>query len=220
MIKAIIFDFDGLILDTETYEIQSYQQVYEEHQIPFPHQRWLENIGTQGTFNPFDELLHAKKDLVLEKLDLERNAKYEQLTIDIQPREGVLEYLIRGKELGLKLAIASSSSKKWVTTYLERLGILPYFDCIHTSDDVKKVKPDPELYIKTINYFKLQPEEAIVFEDSANGSLAAIRAGIPCVIVPNETTSTLIFDEKVALRLKSKKEKTLDEVISYISQLK
>lgn len=220
MIKAIIFDFDGLIVDTETYEIQSYQQIYEEHQMPFPLQRWLENIGTQGTFNPFEELLHAKKDLIIEKLDLERNAKYEQLTKNIQPREGVLEYLIRGKELGLKIAIASSSSRKWVTSYLERLGIFPYFDCIYTSDDVKKVKPDPELYIKTIDYFRLQPEEAIVFEDSANGSLAAIRAGIPCVIVPNEATSSLIFHEKVALRMMSKKEKTLDEVITFISQLR
>ena len=220
MIKAIIFDFDGLIVDTETYEILSYQQIYEDHQIPFPHQRWLENIGTQGTFNPFDELLRAKNELVLEKLNLERNAKYELLTKNIQPREGVLDYLIRGKELGLKIAIASSSSKKWVTTYLEKLGLLPYFDCIHTSDDVEKVKPDPELYIKTIEYFNLQPKEAIVFEDSANGSLAAIRAEIPCVIVPNETTSTLTFHEKVALRMNSKKERTLDEVITYISQLK
>jgi len=220
VIKAIIFDFDGLIVDTETYEIQSYQQIYEEHHMPFPHKRWLENIGTHGTFNPFEELINAKKELILEQLVLERNTKYEQLTKDIQPRDGVLDYLNRGKELGLKIAIASSSSKKWVTTYLERLGILTYFDCIYSSDDVANVKPDPELYIKTINHFNLQPEEAIVFEDSANGSLAAIRAGIPCVIVPNKTTSTLIFHEKVALRMSSKTEKSLDEVINYVSQLK
>ena len=216
--KAIIFDFDGLIFDTETYELKSFEQLYEKYGVEFPKDEWLRIVGTISTYDPYETLTGAHPQLMKNDLMAEYAALFEKIVEGETVREGVKEYIERGKQLGLKLAIASSSSRKWIEKYLAVIGLdVALFDVICTSDDVKNVKPDPELYEKVLSHFDIEPGEAIVFEDSANGSLAAIRANIPCVIVPNEVTKGLVFDERVALRLNSKKDMELDRVIEFIS---
>lgn len=216
--KAIIFDFDGLIFDTETCELKSFEQLYEKYGVPFPREEWLKIIGTLSSYDPYETLTTAHSQLKKNDLIAEREALFEKIVEGETVREGVKEYIESAKELGLKVAIASSSSRKWIEKYLGVIGLdTSLFDVICTSDDVKNVKPDPELYEKVLSHFSIEPDEAIVFEDSANGSLAAIRANIPCVIVPNEVTKGLVFDERVALRLNSKKDMGLDGVIEFIS---
>lgn len=220
MIKAIIFDFDGLIFDTETCELKSFEELYAKNGVTFPKEEWLKMIGTISTYDPYASLMAAVPHLNMNDLIDERESFFEKIVEGESVREGVQEYIERGKELGLKVAIASSSSRRWIEKYLGVIGLdMSLFDIICTSDDVKNVKPDPELYEKVLSHFDIKPDEAIVFEDSANGSLAAIRANIPCVIVPNEVTKGLIFDERVVLRLNSKKDMELDRVIEYISSL-
>ncbi|MGM9930220.1 HAD family hydrolase [Pradoshia sp.] len=221
MIKAIIFDFDGLIFDTETCELKSFEELYAKYGVTFPKEEWLKIIGTISTYDPYASLMAAVPHLNMNDLMAERESFFEKIVEGESVREGVKEYIERGKELGLKVAIASSSSRRWIEKYLGVIGLdISLFDVICTSDDVKNVKPDPELYEKVLSHFGIKPDEAIVFEDSANGSLAAIRANIPCVIVPNEVTKGLIFDERVVLRLNSKKDMELDRVIEFISSLK
>ena len=116
------------------------------------------------------------------------------------------------KSMGLKIGLATSSNREWVTLFLKELNLLEYFDVIQTRDDVEKVKPDPALYRNVINYFGIDPSEAIAFEDSANGAKAAVAAGLKCVIVPNKITENLTFDH-YDRRLTSMKEKELSEVI-------
>ena len=216
--KAIIFDFDGLIFDTETCELNSFEQLYEKYGVAFPKEEWVKIIGTITAYDPYATLTDAHPQLKKNDLMAERDTLFEKIVEGETVREGVKEYIERAKELGLKIAIASSSSRKWIEKYLAVIGLdVALFDVICTSDDVKNVKPDPELYEKVLSHFCIEPAEAIVFEDSANGSLAAIRANIPCVIVPNEVTKGLVFDERVALRLNSKKDMELDRVIEFIS---
>ncbi|MFK4997150.1 HAD-IA family hydrolase [Bacillus sp. N9] len=99
----------------------------------------------------------------------------------------------------MKLAVASSSKYDWVGGFLELHGLSEYFPIIFTADDVEEVKPNPALYLKALAALGVQPDEAIAIEDSANGSLAAIRAGIHCVIIPTELTKSLQFHEKAHL---------------------
>ncbi len=197
MIRALIFDFDGLILETEGPSYQSWITVYRSFGLSLPFSTWSSIIGTtQGPFDPLTEL----KRQVMDKVDwtaveLQRQAS-EQALIDVQPvMPGVEQYLQDAQQLGLKIGLASSSSRKWVLGNLDRLGLVSYFDCIRASDDVRWVKPDPELYCSVLSGLGVQASEAIALEDSPNGIQAAKNARVYCVAVPNMLTSQLSLSQ-------------------------
>ena len=104
---------------------------------------------------------------------------------------GVVEHLEAAKSIGLKLGVASSSTRDWVTGHLARLGILGRFDCVRCRDDVANAKPDPDLYIAVLECLGVLASEAIAVEDSPNGVMAAKRAGLRCVAIPNSITARL-----------------------------
>jgi beta-phosphoglucomutase-like phosphatase (HAD superfamily) len=119
--------------------------------------------------------------------------------------------------LGLKLAIASSSTRAWVAGHLERFGLLDAFECIKTSDDVRLSKPDPELYLAALACLGLAPRQAVAFEDSPNGLLAAKRAGLVCVVVPTALTSQLSLD-LADLQVESLADMPLKDLLDLISK--
>ncbi|MGP4040955.1 HAD family hydrolase [Gracilibacillus sp. D59] len=217
MIKVIIFDFDGLVFDTETFELEAFQKLYGKYKLDFPIDEWLNAIGSSLMFDPYEPLVMKFPAISKDNFRTERRKLYQEFLEGESPREGVVDYLRTAKQRGIKIALASSSTRSWINYYLNKLGIISYFDFICTSDDVENVKPEPDLYKKVLSNFEINPREAVVFEDSPNGSLASIRADIPCVIVPNKTTKSLLFDERVALRLNSMKDKKLDEVLEFIT---
>ena len=214
MIKALVFDFDGLIVDTEVPIFRAWQRIYREHGQELPLERWLTIIGTStGDFDPVREL----GDRVGEKLDekeldaLER-LYYLEATALQQLLPGVADYLAGARKLGLKTAVASSSSRKWVMEHLERFGIARGFDAIICREDVKRTKPDPELYRTALQRLEVKPSEAIAFEDSSNGIHAAKAAGLFCVVVPNLMTVDLDLSE-ADLRLLTLEAMPLSEVL-------
>ncbi|MCH1627637.1 HAD family hydrolase [Ferdinandcohnia quinoae] len=196
MINAVIFDFDGLIFDTESHEYNVLNEIFQEHGSELPLPVWGKVIGTQAGFKPLlylEEQLGEKLDQdMLEKL---LNERFQERLKNEGPLPGVVEYLKAAKESGLKIGLASSSTYEWVSSHLKNLCLFDYFECIRTSDDVEEVKPNPSLYLKAASCLGVEPEECLVFEDSANGALAAKRAGMYCVIVPNEVTKDLNFCE-------------------------
>ncbi len=117
----------------------------------------------------------------------------------------------------MKVGLASSSNYEWVSTHLSRLNLLDRFECIRTSDHVEFVKPDPALYIEAAKCLGVKPEECIAFEDSANGALAAKRAGMKCVTVPNSVTKELEFCE-VDHRVESMAEMELKELLMFLNK--
>lgn len=196
MIRAVVFDFDGLILDTETNEYKAYADVYRHFGAELPLDVWAKVIGTDMTtvFDPYDYLESCiGKPFDREQFRTMRRKLFVERMEQEQMRPGVVSVLEQAKRLGLAIGLASSSSKDWVVGYLSKFGILDYFACIRTKDNVVHVKPDPELYRQAVEHLGVKPEEAIAFEDSANGALAAHRAGLHCVIVPNPVTESLTF---------------------------
>lgn len=220
MIKGIIFDFDGLILDTETHHFRILQDMFAEYSSELPIERWQQEIGTQTGFSPFhylEELI--EQEIEHKQLQQQVKEKFHAKLAEEKARDGVEDYLKAAKDLGLKIGLASSSDYEWVSKYLKNLGLFGYFECIKTSDDVEKVKPDPALYVKAAHCLGLRPEECVAFEDSANGALAAKKAGMGCVIVPNEVTQTMDFCE-VEHRLASMADMPLNELIDHLNSLK
>ena len=220
MIKALLFDFDGLILDTETPEFYVWQSIYREHGFELPHDEWGKIIGGYG-LSDFDAAEHLSL-LALGRLDsvsLRDRHRQESAALTLaQPiLPGVLNYIHDAKRLGIKLAIASSSAHSWVDTHAERLGILHYFDAVICSDDVGvgRTKPNPDLFLLALKQLQVQKEAAIVFEDSPNGVKAANRAGIFVVAVPNPVTSTFAM-EGANLKLSTLSELSLSELLNQV----
>ena len=219
-IKALIFDFDGLILDTETPEYQVWQAIYRENGYELPHHEWEKIIGGAGLSN-FDAAEHLSllSQGQLDSVSL-RDRFHSESHVLIHSQSilpGVLDYIHEAKGSGLKLAIASSSAHSWVDTHAQRLGIFHHFDAIVCSEDVApgRTKPNPDLFLLALDRLKVRKEEAIVFEDSPNGVRAANRAGIFVVAVPNPLTSTLLI-EGADLKLASLNDLSLFRLLAKI----
>lgn len=195
-IRGLLFDFDGLIVDTETSALASWQEVYREHGHELPLERWVTIIGTLGGFDPLVHLEELAGPLDRDTV-LARQDERELALADIEElRPGVLEYLERARELRLATAIVSSSSRAWIDRHLARLERAEHFDAILTADrDPQRAKPRPTLYLEALDRLQLRADEAIAFEDSPNGVRAAKAAGIFCVAVPNGVTASLGLDE-------------------------
>jgi beta-phosphoglucomutase-like phosphatase (HAD superfamily) len=218
MIRALIFDFDGLILETEGPSYQSWVEVYQSFGQVLPFSTWSTTIGTtQADFNPRLEL----ERLVTHPIDWDlvealRQAKENALIVAQSILPGVAGYLKDAYQLGLKIGLASSSSRRWVSGHLTRLGILDRFDCICAAEDVVRVKPDPELYLAVLRRLGLGAGEAVALEDSPLGIRSAKAAGIFCVAVPNPLTRNLPLDE-ADLRLGSLAELPLPQLLEVIA---
>jgi HAD superfamily hydrolase (TIGR01509 family) len=192
LIRAIVFDFDGLILDTEEPVYRSWVEVYREHGEELPFDRWVEIVGsTTIGFHPQHHLEERLgRSLTQEVLD-RRIGRRTELILAQSLLPGVVQHIESAKAMGLKLGVASSSTRDWVRGHLDRLGILDSFDCIRCRDDVANAKPAPDLYLAVIDCLGVLASEAIAFEDSPNGVLAAKRAGLLCVAIPNSITAHL-----------------------------
>jgi HAD superfamily hydrolase (TIGR01509 family) len=197
-IRAFLFDFDGLILDTELASRAGWELLYREHGHELPADLWATLVGT--THAPWDPRVHLE-ELVGEPLDWdalhERRYAHEIALIEAEElRPGIAEYLAAARQHGLKRAIVSSSSRSWVDMHLERLEEAVGWDAICTADgDPARAKPAPTLYLEALTLLGVEANQAVAFEDSPNGVLAAKAAGIFCVAIPNEVTRELGLEE-------------------------
>lgn len=191
-LQAVIFDFDGTILDTETTEFRRWEALYRQHDRELALQDWQRGIGTWGAFDPWaglPEHVQADRQNVHATLHASILEAIEQQ--DLRP--GVLDVFGQIKAAGLRLALASSSDRAWITRWLTQHGLLDVFETLATRDDVARVKPDPELYLLAARNLNLKSEQCLAVEDSLNGATAAVAAGMQVVVVPNEITESQPF---------------------------
>ena len=216
VIRALLFDFDGLIVDTETPSYASWQEVYRQHGHELPLDRWATIIGTIGGFEPLDYLEELHGPIDREAVQTRRREHELELLEIEELRPGILDYLEEAERRGLKTAIVSSSSRQWVDRHLARLERAEHFDEIVTADrDPERSKPRPTLYLEALDRLGVTAGEAIAFEDSPNGVWAAKAAGIFTVAVPNGVTVALGLDE-ADLLLESLAELSLRELLESV----
>ncbi len=210
--KALIFDFDGTILDTETPEFVAWTALYQRFGQVLDAQDWGKGIGTWGGFDPWQDLeSKIGQALPRETLQPEHRTEVLRLIKASSLLPGTKNLMLEAKATGLKLAIASSSDYDWVSGWTVQHGIFEFFDAFATRYEVEHVKPDPALFLLALHKLELQPHEAIVLEDSPNGAKAALAAGIPCVVIPNAVTKTLEFPNGV-VRLETLENVTLEDL--------
>ena len=193
MIDTLIFDFDGVIIDTETPDFDTWQEVFRGYGAEMERAWWTRFIGGSSQSMDICGLLEELTGREFDRASLmrERRRRYLEAVESNPLLPGVVEYIREAERLGLKLAVASSSSHAWVDGHLERRELRQYFHSVKCSDDVARVKPDPELYLLTASTLGTVPGNTVVLEDSANGVTAAKDAGAFCVAVPNPMTKDL-----------------------------
>jgi HAD superfamily hydrolase (TIGR01509 family) len=221
MIKAVVFDFDGLIFDTETFIFQSMREVFLKHNLNLTLDDWcnkcIKNPDEYDAYTFFQECLG--KSISREEIGKLHEREYIKVVNGKSARPGVEEYLIRCRELGIKIGLATNNHRKWIDMHLEKLNLTSYFDYICTREDVERKKPFPDAYLKVLEEFKVKSSNSIAFEDSPDGALAAKRANMYCVVVPNEVTKGLEFsNEDIDLFIESMLDTELDKIIENIQK--
>ncbi|MEO0416318.1 MAG: HAD family hydrolase [Verrucomicrobiota bacterium] len=194
---GLIFDFDGLLVDTEVSIYRAWQANYAAYDQELPLEIYTGCVGSDFSgFDPkayLDSLLPEGETADWEHWDVERERINQESVNQLGPMPGVVALLEKAKALGIPCAVASSSPDWWVKPHLERMGLEGYFQAIRTRDDVEKIKPAPDLFLSAAEALGASPAECLVFEDSVNGLKAAQAAGIPCIAVPNLITRELDF---------------------------
>lgn len=214
MLTTVIFDFDGLIIDTETAWYHSYKDIlWKQYQLDLPLEVFAKCVGsddaalfryveTHLSNAPYvDELKKEASNLHQEKMELE------------QERSGVRSLLEEARAAGMNIALASSSTRPWVSHFLHQLSLLPYFDILVTKEDVKTVKPAPDLFLRVLDNLDVTAAESLVFEDSLNGLEAAKKANLKTVIIPNPVTEHMPFKDYF-MKVSSMEHVRLQELIT------
>ena len=214
MIRALVFDFDGLILDTETALIEAYGDVYAARGLPFDRALFVRSVGhADYAFDPWKPFGPAADRIALEA----ERRRFNQARNEASPvLPGIVPLLDAGRARGLHIALASNSSHAHVEGYLAHLGLLDRFGFIACREDVPSPKPEPDLYRLVLNRLGLRGSEAVAFEDSHTGSLAADRAGLHVVAVPNVSTRHHEFGH-VDLRVESLADWTLESLLGKLA---
>jgi HAD superfamily hydrolase (TIGR01509 family) len=196
IIKGIIFDFDGLILDTESSLVEAWQEIYNEYDLTVPLTQWAKMLGQSADPPQAYEYLEAHIGAEVDRAGLKQRRIALELEIlrDEDTLPGVRKLIEESKGKGLLLAVASSSEHAWVDDHLKRLGLMQSFDAIVCADDVRLTKPAPDLYLHAVQDLGISPSETIALEDSEHGVNAAREAGLFCIAVPNAITKTASFD--------------------------
>jgi HAD superfamily hydrolase (TIGR01509 family) len=217
ILEALVFDFDGLIVDTENPGFISWEELYQEFGATLSIDDWRHATGYVGGFDPgihLEQLLGRRLDW--SHLMPKREARNWELTLQAKVLPGIEQLLLSAKERRLRVGVASNSESGWVEGGLQRLGLRGYVDTVVTRDMVMNPKPAPDIYLKTVQTLQVEPGHAVALEDSEPGCRAAKRAGLKAVAIPNRFSERqdLSFADLI---VKSATELNIDRLTTLVS---
>lgn len=196
-IRAVLFDFDGIVVDTEWAIYQAWLRTFQAHNHDLPLELYTRCIGSDfDTWSPkthLEDLTGNSFDW--HDLDTRRQKEIVSELEGSQAMPGVIELLDALEEKTIPAAVVSSSSHHWVDGWLERIGLAERFQTVVCRGDAPRIKPAPDLYLEAAKRMELEPAMCLVIEDSMNGVKSAKAAGMPVWAVPNRVTSCLDFSE-------------------------
>ena len=194
MLKTIIMDFDGLIVDTENVWYHIFKEWFQKYKgYDLSVMEFLKCVGSNSE-DLFRELDGKGIHVDREQFSHDTTESFIEASSILPAKEGVETFLRQSKENGLFVALATSSGKKKPTVHLNRLGLMKYFDFLVTAEDVEHIKPAPDLFLAAAEKTEAAPQECLVVEDSLNGLKAGLKEKMRVLVVPNEVTRHCAFE--------------------------
>jgi HAD superfamily hydrolase (TIGR01509 family) len=193
--EALVFDLDGVIVDTELTLYEVWNEVFADYGCAFTRDEWQALVGTSDGPSPYDWLASRSTRALpsTERLKAEIVERELARVLELRPKPGVLEWIGSAGDAGLALAVASSASRAWVEARLDQVGLLHEFAAVVAPDGTFRSKPAPDLYLEACRLIEVAPSRAVAVEDSLHGVVAATTAGLSCVAVPHALTADLDF---------------------------
>lgn len=195
--KALIFDFDGVMVDTEQSIFDAYRDIFADHGADLALRTWETIIGSTGhrdlVFNNLE--LQIGRAVDREALRLQAQRLHHDISGSLPAVAGVREQIAQARGAGLALGVSSSSTREWVAGHLTRLDLIHHFGAMCTREDVTRTKPDPALYALAVQRLGVRPQDAVALEDSPNGIASAKAAGLFCVAIPNPLTKDMSLEQ-------------------------
>jgi HAD superfamily hydrolase (TIGR01509 family) len=198
MIKAVIFDMDGVISDTQKLHASVDEKLLRKHGINISASEITEKFSGMPTIEIFKKLFNEKKISV--NIDFIMEEKWKRMMAyaknDVSPISGSIELINKLKRQNFKLGIASSSPKNYVNVVLSKLKLKEKFDAVTTQEEVEHGKPKPDIHLLTAEKLDTLPKECVVIEDGISGMIAAKRAGMKSIAFIDKTRRKLGFDSR------------------------
>lgn len=190
LFDAVVFDFDGVIVDTERIILEVWTEAFARYGGSFTSQEWAAGVGTDHGFDPLSRLAERSRNPLPPRSELRSQIEQLEQTLlhGLSPLPGIREWIEGAERLGLDIAVASSSPSLWVTGRLADVGLDSHFVVVSCRNEELAAKPAPDLYLDACRRLHVEPTRAIAVEDSSNGLAAAHAAGLTCVAVPNSVT--------------------------------
>lgn len=192
IIEAVVFDLDGLLVDSEPIQIEAWRQFLAGHERTLDDGLLGEMFGLP--VRDSSRLVAQRLNLALEPSDIMAGRDevfFELLHGNVRPMPGAIELIHQLHELGVKLGLATSGHRRYVSIVLAELGLDQAFDAEVTSDDIEHGKPAPDIYLEAAKQLDVDPARCVALEDAPLGIASAIAAGMYCLAVPNEQTESL-----------------------------
>lgn len=195
MFKAVLFDFDGVLVDTEWAIYQAWLRTFQAHDHDLPLEVYTRCIGSD--FATWSPKMHLEQLSGLEfdwhDLDAQRQQEITRDLTGAGPMPGVPDLLAHLAAVAVRRAVVSSSSHSWVDGWLEKIACTTYFETVVCRGDAPQIKPAPDLYLEAARRLALPAADCLVIEDSLNGVKAAKAAGMAVWVVSNRVTAGLDF---------------------------
>ena len=203
--KLAVFDMDGLLFDSERILLEENRKVMESYGYTQTFSDYSKTIGMAG--DSYFETLYSiyGPDYPANEIAplSAQNCVERMMREGVPVKEGIPELLEFFRDHGIPCCVATSTKRKSALPMLENAGVLPYFSYVVTSEEVERSKPEPDIFLLACERGDTSPEDSIVFEDSQNGVLAAFRAGIPVICIPDIKQPEPYYAEKATKVVRS-----------------
>lgn len=193
-IDALVFDFDGLLMDTETASLRVWQYLWDKYGLELDVSTFFAHHGGDVIAERYAKLAAAVgPSFDQDEAHHVRLAYRQEVHATLELAAGIARWLDEARDLGLRLAVASSSPRDWVVDHLDRVGYLDRFELLACGDEVGTYKPDPGVYLLALERLGVPAERALAFEDTVHGVAAAKAAGLRCVAIPHPHADPAAF---------------------------
>ena len=181
MYRALLFDLDGTLAETDSLHLPTWVDALQPYGVEVDEEFYRDRISGRNTVEIVRELLPDLTDEQGRSIGEAKEASFRERVSELEPLPGLVDFVIQGRELGMRIALVTNAPDENVETILLALKLRDFFDVVVLADEVEAVKPDPAPYRAALEKISVPAEVALAFEDSVSGISSSVAAGIPTV---------------------------------------